>query len=956
MAANEETLRIIAKLVDEVSGTAKKINRELKKTGEASGAAAKKSSKQWEKANKTFGTTAKQITAVGVAMVAIRQAQRIFSSAWDSAMDFGKAMSEVSTLVDEQAVSMDGLSESVSRIAVEYGQAESVVARGLYQAISSGAEAGAESLNVLEVSTQLAVAGVTDVATATDLVTSSINAYRGANLQAAEASDVLFKTVQLGKTTIGELAGSLGQVLPLSASLGISFEEVNAALATLTLGGLSTAEASTALRATLSSMLNVTGDGEKILKRAGVSFDEAAVNAKGLAGILADVEREFGGNNQALQELFPNVRGLTAVLSLLSDGGAKLNETLLDIEDSAGAAGEALQKQLDDPTFKATQTVNAFKIALREAGSVMVNEFAASFDAMGAANENMVAVEQTMQGIEAIAVVLAKTVQGLAAAFWALVAVVRTFVAQGSLLANTLGLVSDAQQKALADSASAAAATSKAFANAALGIEDSADAISDALETQGETAGEHWRRTVETWREEQRVAKEREKQTQAYISQLGELIGLEERLFAKRLGNASGAALPADPALFGLPSTPDAPTEQSPTGNTSSETNAHIQAMRELAAAERQRMELRRELLPLQDQAIQRLRDEAKLARVALDVRRENGDISESLAADVQAARDAALEAEIQALTSKREQEQRNAEAKKFELELESAVADELLAKNQLIADAVFQGTMNVSEASAAMQANNELAEIQLLLRKDQLTTEESLKLIQLEISQEQKDANAKRRDDDAKRNDLLREYATELDLAHNASNLLARSIVDVATGAKSGKEAFSDFASSFALQIAEMIAKAAALQIVLAALGGRGTNLGGLFADAVGLSGSGSHGGVGRDGEFDSFATGGVPRSGRQLVEINEGPFKTEGILPLAEAQMNGRRVLGVAASGGGGESGTTLNVSIQAIDTASFVSLASQDPEGLANIIVTAAESDPYIRSALGVEGSAR
>jgi len=230
-------------------------------------------------------------------------------------------MSEVSTIVDTSVVSMNELGASVQRIALIHGQAQEAVARGLYQAISSGAKAGAESISVLNTATGLAVAGVTDVKTSTDLLTTAMNAYRASNLTAARAADVIFRTVEKGKTTVGELAGAMGSVLPVASSLGVSFDEVSAALATLTLGGLSTDEASTALRATLLSMLDVTTEGQVLLKKYGLSFDSASLKSKGLAGVLADVQSRLAGNTDAIRILFPNVRALTGVLSLLGDGG-----------------------------------------------------------------------------------------------------------------------------------------------------------------------------------------------------------------------------------------------------------------------------------------------------------------------------------------------------------------------------------------------------------------------------------------------------------------------------------------------------------------------------------------------------------------------------------------------------------------------------------------------------------
>ena len=57
-------------------------------------------------------------------------------------------------------------------------------------------------------------------------------------MSAGKASDILFQTVEKGKTTIPELGASLGQVMPFAASAGVSLESVGAAMATITAGGV----------------------------------------------------------------------------------------------------------------------------------------------------------------------------------------------------------------------------------------------------------------------------------------------------------------------------------------------------------------------------------------------------------------------------------------------------------------------------------------------------------------------------------------------------------------------------------------------------------------------------------------------------------------------------------------------------------------------------------------------
>ena len=119
----------------------------------------------------------------------------------------------------------------------------------LYQIISAGAKDSTEAIETLTASNKLATAGITDVATAADGLTNVMNAYSLAANQASDVSDTLFIAVKAGKTTVDELSGAIGNVAPLASSAGVSFQEVAAALATITSQGIDTRRATTGLRA-----------------------------------------------------------------------------------------------------------------------------------------------------------------------------------------------------------------------------------------------------------------------------------------------------------------------------------------------------------------------------------------------------------------------------------------------------------------------------------------------------------------------------------------------------------------------------------------------------------------------------------------------------------------------------------------------------------------------------------
>lgn len=173
------------------------------------------------------------------------------------AADFEGSMREVNTMMGLSQEEFENLSDQVLETAKDVGKAPEEMSKALYQVVSAGIPAG-EAIEFLGVAAKAAIAGVTDAETAVDGITTVINAFGMQASEAQHVADVMFTTVKGGKTTFEELSASLFQVAPIAASAGVEFEEVAAALATMTKQGVPTKIATTQLRAAIQSILKPT--------------------------------------------------------------------------------------------------------------------------------------------------------------------------------------------------------------------------------------------------------------------------------------------------------------------------------------------------------------------------------------------------------------------------------------------------------------------------------------------------------------------------------------------------------------------------------------------------------------------------------------------------------------------------------------------------------------------------
>jgi TP901 family phage tail tape measure protein len=333
---------------------ANQVLRELDKTARSLNQTAKRTEKNMKSLSSGMNTLKGVLGSAGV-LGALYALQAGFRATFDEMRTFGKGIAEINTLLDDNQKITEKTRSTFLDFSAQYGQSAQSQVKGFYDIVSAGVSDTQQALGVLEVANKAAVAGVTDVATTADVLTSSMNAYASAGLSAAKASDILFATVRAGKTTMPELASNVGKVAPIAASAGLKFSEMAGALAQLTKVGLSTDEAATGLKALLTGVIKPAPQAIEMAKKLGIQFDTAAIRSKGLAGFIAEITEKTGGNEKALAKLFPNVRALSGVLSLASGGADAFAKTLKDVADAGGATETAFEKVKKSLDFKLNQ-------------------------------------------------------------------------------------------------------------------------------------------------------------------------------------------------------------------------------------------------------------------------------------------------------------------------------------------------------------------------------------------------------------------------------------------------------------------------------------------------------------------------------------------------------------------------------------------------------------------------
>ena len=348
----------------------------------------------------TVGTAADQLQRRLSSAVGILAIGATLSRAIRGAAQFETAIAEISTIADQASFNIGTLTSAINEQSIAFGSAGIVQARAAYDIISAGAANTTAAINTLTAANRLATAGITDVSTAADGLTSVLNAYGLSARQAEDVSDTLFVTVRGGKTTIDELSSSIGIVAPLAASAGVSFQEVSAGIAALTASGINTRRAVTGLRAVISSIIAPSAEATSLAEQLGVEFNAQGLAAQGLTTILNSVADATGGNIELMQMFFPQVEALTPALALAANEGQRVADVLALMETRAGATDAAFEIAADTFSQQLASTTQSVAVFSRN----LVEPF---LGPLGAGLERITAIfDRLARNIDSVLVVL----------------------------------------------------------------------------------------------------------------------------------------------------------------------------------------------------------------------------------------------------------------------------------------------------------------------------------------------------------------------------------------------------------------------------------------------------------------------------------------------------------------------------------------------------------------------
>ena len=310
---------------------------------------------------KSLQKTGDKITKAGKKVAPLSLACGAFlTGAVKGASDFQDGMNKMSTLFETSKTSVKGLSSEFLNLSNKTGISATELAEAGYQALSAGQSVDKVG-KFVETAGNLAKAGFTSTTTAVDVLTTAMNAYGKNAGSADDIANKLVRTQNLGKTTVDELASSMGKIIPTASSMGVNIDNLTSGYVSLTKQGISTAESTTYMN----SMLNELGDsstnlGKIVKEKTGMSFQDCMKSGMSLGDVLKVTKDYADENGVAYNELWGSAEAGKAGLAILNGGVDEFNNTVGIMSSKTNDVGQALQK-LESPSTKAKKEINEVK-------------------------------------------------------------------------------------------------------------------------------------------------------------------------------------------------------------------------------------------------------------------------------------------------------------------------------------------------------------------------------------------------------------------------------------------------------------------------------------------------------------------------------------------------------------------------------------------------------------------
>ena len=280
--------------------------------------------------------------------------------------DFESQMSRVKAISGATGSSFEELRQQ----AIDLGAKTAFSAKESASGMENLASAGFNAKEIME-----AMPGLLDLAAVSggDVGLASENAataLRGFNLDASQSghvANVFAKAAANTNAEVGDMGEAMKYIAPVANSMGLSIEEVSAAIGIMSDAGIKGSQAGTSLRGALSRLAKPTDAMQAKMDELGLSFYDSEGKMKPLKDQIGMLKDAFKGltpeqQQNALVTLYGQ-ESLSGMMALIDKGPDKLGKLTDSLKNSDGAADKMAKTMQDNMNSSLEQMMGALESA-----------------------------------------------------------------------------------------------------------------------------------------------------------------------------------------------------------------------------------------------------------------------------------------------------------------------------------------------------------------------------------------------------------------------------------------------------------------------------------------------------------------------------------------------------------------------------------------------------------------
>ncbi len=335
---------------------------------------------------------------ISIGMLAVRAGERILSplqSAVKVSSVFNKEISKVGALARASNTELSAMKDAALDLGKKTEWSAKQAASGMSFLAMAGFSAS-DTIKAMPGLLDLASAGSLQLARASDIASNILSTFSLKASESNRVADVLARTATRANVNVSQIGESMKFLGPTAASMGVSLEEASAAIGILGDFGLQGSMATSTLSSAMLRFTKPTRAMTDTMSNLGIKVFDTQGKFKGLAGMLAEVERATLGMTDeqkanTLAVLF-GARAYKNVASLLNaqkeviidgrketlKGSAALRGFTKEMMQATGTAKKVAGRKLDNLVGDITKmgsVMEGLKITIGDALEPLLRPF-----------------------------------------------------------------------------------------------------------------------------------------------------------------------------------------------------------------------------------------------------------------------------------------------------------------------------------------------------------------------------------------------------------------------------------------------------------------------------------------------------------------------------------------------------------------------------------------------------